>query len=113
MGIISTIKTARISYFSHAAGCFKQSNPLTSADSLLYISTLDGSLHGVSKVSGEIQWTLKEGTRYILAQMFFNLIFDSIITITMFMFLNRNTRLISLCSCQCFTSNLVYFRSSS
>uniref|UniRef100_A0A5F8GZL4 non-specific serine/threonine protein kinase n=1 Tax=Monodelphis domestica TaxID=13616 RepID=A0A5F8GZL4_MONDO len=30
-------------------------------ESLLFISTLDGSLHAVSKKTGDIQWTLKDG----------------------------------------------------
>ena len=38
-----------------------QTNPLTSAESLLFVSTLDGSLHAINNLSGEIQWTLKEG----------------------------------------------------
>ncbi|KAJ8001333.1 hypothetical protein DPEC_G00168450 [Dallia pectoralis] len=33
---------------------------VTLPDSLLFISTLDGSLHAVSKQSGDIKWTLKE-----------------------------------------------------
>ncbi|XP_054849076.1 serine/threonine-protein kinase/endoribonuclease IRE2 isoform X2 [Eublepharis macularius] len=32
----------------------------TAPEGLLFISTLDGSLHAVSKRSGDIQWTLKE-----------------------------------------------------
>ncbi|AWP05277.1 putative serine/threonine-protein kinase/endoribonuclease IRE1-like [Scophthalmus maximus] len=38
-----------------------QSAPCRSSDeSLLFVSTLDGSLHAVSKQSGEIKWTLRE-----------------------------------------------------
>lgn len=32
-------------------------------ESLLFVSTLDGNLHAVSKKSGSIKWTLKEGKR--------------------------------------------------
>lgn len=32
-------------------------------ESLLFVSTLDGNLHAVSKKSGSIKWTLKEGER--------------------------------------------------
>ncbi|XP_030636116.1 serine/threonine-protein kinase/endoribonuclease IRE1, partial [Chanos chanos] len=35
-------------------------NSVTLPESLLFISTLDGSLHAVSKQSGDIKWTLKE-----------------------------------------------------
>lgn len=34
---------------------------LSLPESLLFVSTLDGNLHAVSKRSGSIQWTLKEG----------------------------------------------------
>uniref|UniRef100_A0A6Q2WSG9 Serine/threonine-protein kinase/endoribonuclease IRE1 n=1 Tax=Esox lucius TaxID=8010 RepID=A0A6Q2WSG9_ESOLU len=34
---------------------------VTLPESLLFVSTLDGSLHAVSKQSGDIKWTLKEG----------------------------------------------------
>uniref|UniRef100_A0AAQ4NSY3 non-specific serine/threonine protein kinase n=1 Tax=Gasterosteus aculeatus aculeatus TaxID=481459 RepID=A0AAQ4NSY3_GASAC len=34
--------------------------PVTLPESLLFVSTLDGSLHAVSKQSGEIKWTLRE-----------------------------------------------------
>lgn len=30
-------------------------------ESLLFVSTLDGSFHAVSKQTGDIKWTLKEG----------------------------------------------------
>jgi len=30
-------------------------------ESLLFVSTLDGSLHAISKQTGDIKWTLKEG----------------------------------------------------
>lgn len=36
-------------------------NAVTLPESLLFVSTLDGSLHAVSKQSGDIKWTLKEG----------------------------------------------------
>lgn len=32
-------------------------------ESLLFVSTLDGNLHAVSKKSGSIKWTLKEGKK--------------------------------------------------
>ncbi|XP_078520921.1 serine/threonine-protein kinase/endoribonuclease IRE2 isoform X1 [Lissotriton helveticus] len=35
-------------------------NSVTLPESLLFISTLDGSLHAVSKVTGEVKWTLKD-----------------------------------------------------
>uniref|UniRef100_A0A8D3CH88 Serine/threonine-protein kinase/endoribonuclease IRE1 n=1 Tax=Scophthalmus maximus TaxID=52904 RepID=A0A8D3CH88_SCOMX len=35
---------------------------VTLPESLLFVSTLDGSLHAVSKQSGEIKWTLREGS---------------------------------------------------
>uniref|UniRef100_A0A673KKU6 Serine/threonine-protein kinase/endoribonuclease IRE1 n=1 Tax=Sinocyclocheilus rhinocerous TaxID=307959 RepID=A0A673KKU6_9TELE len=34
---------------------------VTLPESLLFVSTLDGSLHAVSKQTGDIKWTLKEG----------------------------------------------------
>ncbi|KAL6110952.1 ern2 [Pungitius sinensis] len=34
--------------------------PVTLPESLLFVSTLDGSLHAVSKQSGDIKWTLRE-----------------------------------------------------
>ncbi|XP_066517792.1 serine/threonine-protein kinase/endoribonuclease IRE1 isoform X2 [Hoplias malabaricus] len=36
------------------------SSSLTLPESLLFVSTLDGSLHAVSKKTGDIKWTLKE-----------------------------------------------------
>uniref|UniRef100_A0AAY4CRG5 Uncharacterized protein n=1 Tax=Denticeps clupeoides TaxID=299321 RepID=A0AAY4CRG5_9TELE len=33
---------------------------VTLPESLLFVSTLDGSLHAVSKQTGDIKWTLKE-----------------------------------------------------
>uniref|UniRef100_A0A8C1RSR4 Serine/threonine-protein kinase/endoribonuclease IRE1 n=1 Tax=Cyprinus carpio TaxID=7962 RepID=A0A8C1RSR4_CYPCA len=39
--------------------CLKHSVSLP--ESLLFVSTLDGSLHAVSKQTGDIKWTLKEG----------------------------------------------------
>uniref|UniRef100_A0A8K9UN25 Serine/threonine-protein kinase/endoribonuclease IRE1 n=1 Tax=Oncorhynchus mykiss TaxID=8022 RepID=A0A8K9UN25_ONCMY len=38
----------------------KSSVSVTLPESLLFVSTLDGSLHAVSKQSGDIKWTLKE-----------------------------------------------------
>ncbi|XP_069503493.1 serine/threonine-protein kinase/endoribonuclease IRE2 [Ambystoma mexicanum] len=35
-------------------------NSVTLPESLLFISTLDGSLHAVSKVTGDVKWTLKD-----------------------------------------------------
>uniref|UniRef100_A0A3B1IW28 Endoplasmic reticulum to nucleus signaling 2 n=1 Tax=Astyanax mexicanus TaxID=7994 RepID=A0A3B1IW28_ASTMX len=37
-----------------------QSSSVTLPESLLFVSTLDGSLHAVSKKTGDIKWTLKE-----------------------------------------------------
>lgn len=34
---------------------------VTLPESLLFVSTLDGSLHAVSKQTGDIKWTLREG----------------------------------------------------
>lgn len=34
---------------------------MTLPETLLFVSTLDGSLHAVSKRTGSIKWTLKEG----------------------------------------------------
>ena len=39
-----------------------QGNFLTLHDSLLFVSTLDGTLHAVSKSTGKTQWTLQEGS---------------------------------------------------
>uniref|UniRef100_A0A4W3IRL5 Serine/threonine-protein kinase/endoribonuclease IRE1 n=1 Tax=Callorhinchus milii TaxID=7868 RepID=A0A4W3IRL5_CALMI len=36
-------------------------SPVTLPETLLFVSTLDGNLHAVSKRTGEIKWTLKEG----------------------------------------------------
>eukprot|EP00062_Callorhinchus_milii_P019916 gi/632974979/ref/XP_007903973.1/ PREDICTED: serine/threonine-protein kinase/endoribonuclease IRE2 [Callorhinchus milii] len=36
------------------------SSPVTLPETLLFVSTLDGNLHAVSKRTGEIKWTLKE-----------------------------------------------------
>ncbi|KAK7929596.1 hypothetical protein WMY93_005991 [Mugilogobius chulae] len=36
---------------------------VTLPESLLFVSTLDGSLHAVSKQSGDIKWTLREGKK--------------------------------------------------
>ncbi|MED6259131.1 Serine/threonine-protein kinase/endoribonuclease IRE1 [Ataeniobius toweri] len=33
---------------------------VTLPESLLFVSTLDGSLHAVSKQTGDIKWTLRE-----------------------------------------------------
>uniref|UniRef100_A0A4W4GEC6 Serine/threonine-protein kinase/endoribonuclease IRE1 n=1 Tax=Electrophorus electricus TaxID=8005 RepID=A0A4W4GEC6_ELEEL len=41
--------------------CFSQScSSVTLPESLLFVSTLDGSLHAVSKQTGDIKWSLKE-----------------------------------------------------
>ncbi|XP_035168357.1 serine/threonine-protein kinase/endoribonuclease IRE1-like, partial [Oxyura jamaicensis] len=42
-----------------AAGCLK-SSAVTVPETLLFISTLDGNLHAVSKSTGDIKWTLKD-----------------------------------------------------
>ncbi|KAM9792182.1 LOW QUALITY PROTEIN: serine/threonine-protein kinase/endoribonuclease IRE1 [Neosynchiropus ocellatus] len=42
---------------THTAGGSKS---VTLPESLLFVSTLDGSLHAVSKQSGDIKWTLRE-----------------------------------------------------
>uniref|UniRef100_A0AAR2IZQ2 Serine/threonine-protein kinase/endoribonuclease IRE1 n=1 Tax=Pygocentrus nattereri TaxID=42514 RepID=A0AAR2IZQ2_PYGNA len=41
------------------------SSSVTLPESLLFVSTLDGSLHAVSKKTGDIKWTLKEGTCFL------------------------------------------------
>uniref|UniRef100_A0A672LY02 Serine/threonine-protein kinase/endoribonuclease IRE1 n=1 Tax=Sinocyclocheilus grahami TaxID=75366 RepID=A0A672LY02_SINGR len=41
---------------------FCGSSTVSVPESLLFVSTLDGNLHAVSKRSGTIKWTLKEGT---------------------------------------------------
>ena len=38
-----------------------QANYLSLHDSLVFVSTLDGTLHAVSKMTGKTQWTLQEG----------------------------------------------------
>ncbi|ETE68960.1 Serine/threonine-protein kinase/endoribonuclease IRE1, partial [Ophiophagus hannah] len=40
-------------------------NSVTLPETLLFVSTLDGSLHAVSKRTGSIKWTLKEGSCYL------------------------------------------------
>uniref|UniRef100_A0A4W3IV61 Serine/threonine-protein kinase/endoribonuclease IRE1 n=1 Tax=Callorhinchus milii TaxID=7868 RepID=A0A4W3IV61_CALMI len=37
-----------------------KTSPVTLPETLLFVSTLDGNLHAVSKRTGEIKWTLKE-----------------------------------------------------
>uniref|UniRef100_A0A7N8Y675 non-specific serine/threonine protein kinase n=1 Tax=Mastacembelus armatus TaxID=205130 RepID=A0A7N8Y675_9TELE len=44
-------------YVTHQVGGVKS---VTLPESLLFVSTLDGSLHAVSKQSGDIKWTLRE-----------------------------------------------------
>lgn len=39
---------------------FAEGSSVTLPESLLFVSTLDGSLHAVSKKTGDIKWTLKE-----------------------------------------------------
>ena len=46
-----------------------QHNPLTSQESLLFVSTLDGSLHAVSKATGRIQWSLKGGNPILIHEI--------------------------------------------
>uniref|UniRef100_A0A8C6TJS2 non-specific serine/threonine protein kinase n=1 Tax=Neogobius melanostomus TaxID=47308 RepID=A0A8C6TJS2_9GOBI len=41
-------------------GCFCSASTVSLPESLLFVSTLDGNLHAVSKKSGSIKWTLKE-----------------------------------------------------
>lgn len=43
---------------------------VTLPESLLFVSTLDGSLHAVSKQSGDIKWTLREGSRTVNSRLF-------------------------------------------
>ena len=38
-----------------------QNNPLLSQDGLIFVSTLDGTLYAVNKITGHVQWSLKEG----------------------------------------------------
>lgn len=40
---------------------FGSASTVSLPESLLFVSTLDGNLHAVSKKSGSIKWTLKEG----------------------------------------------------
>lgn len=40
---------------------FGSPSTVTLPETLLFVSTLDGSLHAVSKRTGSIKWTLKEG----------------------------------------------------
>lgn len=40
---------------------FCSASTVSLPESLLFVSTLDGNLHAVSKKSGSIKWTLKEG----------------------------------------------------
>ncbi|XP_043926387.1 serine/threonine-protein kinase/endoribonuclease IRE1 [Protopterus annectens] len=40
--------------------CLENPNTVTLPETLLFVSTLDGSLHAVSKRTGAIKWTLKE-----------------------------------------------------
>uniref|UniRef100_A0A671MEC1 Serine/threonine-protein kinase/endoribonuclease IRE1 n=1 Tax=Sinocyclocheilus anshuiensis TaxID=1608454 RepID=A0A671MEC1_9TELE len=49
----------RCSYTGLLGICIRSSVSLP--ESLLFVSTLDGSLHAVSKQTGDIKWTLKEG----------------------------------------------------
>ncbi|RXN00762.1 Serine/threonine-protein kinase/endoribonuclease IRE1 [Acipenser ruthenus] len=43
--------------------CSCSGNTVTLPETLLFVSTLDGSLHAVSKRTGSINWTLKEGKK--------------------------------------------------
>lgn len=38
-----------------------QPNTLSFPESLLFVSTLDGTIHAVRKQNGEVKWSLKEG----------------------------------------------------
>lgn len=60
---------------------------VTLPESLLFVSTLDGSLHAVSKQSGDIKWTLREGSRTVNLRLF--IIFHLIFNYLMFPKLNR------------------------
>uniref|UniRef100_A0A4W3JZU1 non-specific serine/threonine protein kinase n=1 Tax=Callorhinchus milii TaxID=7868 RepID=A0A4W3JZU1_CALMI len=57
--LLFTVRLLTASYLSPAV-C--QSFTLL-PETLLFVSTLDGSLHAVSKQTGSIKWTLKEGER--------------------------------------------------
>ncbi|XP_051996106.1 serine/threonine-protein kinase/endoribonuclease IRE1-like isoform X1 [Xyrauchen texanus] len=46
--------------WSHSMMGFCRSSTVSVPESLLFVSTLDGNLHAVSKRSGTIKWTLKE-----------------------------------------------------
>uniref|UniRef100_A0A6Q2Y8L7 Serine/threonine-protein kinase/endoribonuclease IRE1 n=1 Tax=Esox lucius TaxID=8010 RepID=A0A6Q2Y8L7_ESOLU len=47
--------------FANNAAVFCRASTVSLPESLLFVSTLDGNLHAVSKKSGSIKWTLKEG----------------------------------------------------
>lgn len=53
----------RISLFWCFLQGFCSSTTVSLPESLLFVSTLDGNLHAVSKKSGSIKWTLKEGKK--------------------------------------------------
>uniref|UniRef100_A0A8C9F448 Serine/threonine-protein kinase/endoribonuclease IRE1 n=1 Tax=Pavo cristatus TaxID=9049 RepID=A0A8C9F448_PAVCR len=46
-------------HVSPSGGCLKDS-AVTVPETLLFISTLDGNLHAVSKSTGDVRWTLKD-----------------------------------------------------
>uniref|UniRef100_A0A8B9K6R7 Serine/threonine-protein kinase/endoribonuclease IRE1 n=1 Tax=Astyanax mexicanus TaxID=7994 RepID=A0A8B9K6R7_ASTMX len=48
------------SFFFLSFSQFAGGSSVTLPESLLFVSTLDGSLHAVSKKTGDIKWTLKE-----------------------------------------------------
>uniref|UniRef100_A0A8B9K386 Serine/threonine-protein kinase/endoribonuclease IRE1 n=1 Tax=Astyanax mexicanus TaxID=7994 RepID=A0A8B9K386_ASTMX len=50
----------QISFFFLSFSQFAGGSSVTLPESLLFVSTLDGSLHAVSKKTGDIKWTLKE-----------------------------------------------------
>uniref|UniRef100_A0A8C4M3H9 Serine/threonine-protein kinase/endoribonuclease IRE1 n=1 Tax=Equus asinus asinus TaxID=83772 RepID=A0A8C4M3H9_EQUAS len=47
-------------FYLLALGIFGSPSTVTLPETLLFVSTLDGSLHAVSKRTGSIKWTLKE-----------------------------------------------------
>uniref|UniRef100_A0A8D0D8W2 Serine/threonine-protein kinase/endoribonuclease IRE1 n=1 Tax=Sander lucioperca TaxID=283035 RepID=A0A8D0D8W2_SANLU len=49
---------------------------VTLPESLLFVSTLDGSLHAVSKQSGDIKWTLREGNSIDIFQIINGLMYE-------------------------------------
>ena len=60
---LSLLLSLPLSLATHQVGGVRS---VTLPESLLFVSTLDGSLHAVSKQSGDIKWTLREGL-YIMS----------------------------------------------